>query len=223
MVMAHRLLKNDVPGHEYLLVSDTFFDQDILEVKADAHLGSFRNGMSTYGKLGKINYKYLPLSKLHNQIKDPDPLPDSLRMRNPVFGELTVHMSVLEAYQYLSDFELKKVWDKNIKDIRYDKEKINRAGTKHVCVLEHGAMKMETVRPTLKGEKLVFGEKTSSFPLVKEMVSYYILSSNGTFTNIRMEIHYVLASFFGKLFEPIIRNRMEKMKQHFLTSFPKGK
>jgi len=179
--------------------------------------------MSTYDKLGQVNYKYLNLSKLHNQVKDPGPLPDSIRMNNPIFGELTVDMSVQEAYQYLSDFEQKKKCDKNIKDIRYDKNKINRAGTKHICVLEYGTMKIETVRPALKEKELVYGERTSSFPLVKDMVTYYILNSDGALTNIRMEIHYVLTPFFGKLFEPIIRNRMRKIKQHFLTSFPKGK
>jgi hypothetical protein len=220
LVLAHKLMKNEVPKNEYILFSDAFFGQDFVGIKEDPHIGHLMSCVSDYDKIGQVNYKYLSFAKLHSRIKDIGPLPPSARTKNPVIGKLKVNMPVQEVYQYLSDFELKKVWDKKILDIRYEKDRINRTGTKHVCILQHGTMKIETVRPDPGAHNIVYGEKTSSMPFIREMASYYFLDSDGTTTDIKIEIHYVLIPIIGKLMKPFIKRKMERMVRDFITSFP---
>ncbi len=160
------------------------------------------------------------MSELHHRTRDIAPLPELPKIKNPVTGELRVNLPVHEVYQYLSDFELKKSWNKKIKDIRWEKDKINRAGTKHLCIMEHGSMKIETFRPDGEGHKMVYGEKTSSIPLVKEVATYYYLDSDSDTTNIKIELHYIPGVFPGRFLKSYIRKRMERAVNDFINSFP---
>lgn len=160
------------------------------------------------------------MSELHHRTRDIAPLPELTKIKNPVTGELRVNLPVHEVYQYLSDFELKKSWNKKIKDIRWEKDKINRAGTKHLCIMEHGSMKIETFRPDGEGHKMVYGEKTSSIPLVKEVATYYYLDSDSDTTNIKIELHYIPGVFPGRFLKSYIRKRMERAVNDFINSFP---
>lgn len=65
VIIAHRLLKNDIPYDEYLLVSDQLIDYYQKEVMGDEFdWGKLHSGFTDYEHLGKLNYRYIKLNPL---------------------------------------------------------------------------------------------------------------------------------------------------------------
>jgi hypothetical protein len=221
IVLVHKLLKNDIRDSEYILVTDSASANTDLSSMNDWLWETFKNGVSEYDQIGKVNYSFMPLAKLHNEVPPPTPIVLPEKMKKPVSGEINTKKSLLESYELLSNFDLKPLWQNDVKELSYDKNKVNRIGTKHICVFEKGKANFESVTNDFGSNKLVYGERLLNFPLARELTFYFILEPMDDGTNIRTEIHYRLYSVFGKLFEPIIRMNSKKIIQNFISSFPK--
>ena len=61
VVVAHRLLKNDIPGHEYLLLTEGLLGQPAPTRIAPGY--EAQRGRATYPELGEIRFVYLPLPR----------------------------------------------------------------------------------------------------------------------------------------------------------------
>ena len=65
LIVAHRLLKNDVPLDEYLLLSEALTDQyKTSTIENNFGWGELIEQQSEYDDLGKVNYSYIALQPL---------------------------------------------------------------------------------------------------------------------------------------------------------------
>lgn len=65
VIIAHRLLKNDIEFDEYLLVSEQLINYYQKEVMGDEfEWGKLHTGSTDYEHLGKLNYRYIKLNPL---------------------------------------------------------------------------------------------------------------------------------------------------------------
>ena len=220
IVLLHKLLKNDVQHGEYMLFTKQYLEHTIDGKSASAPL-EFVDGVSEYDNIGKVNYSYISLVKLINEVPDPPPVALPEKMKNPIANEYVFDLSVYDAYEYLSNFEFKKKWNEGITDFKYDKGKVNRIGTKHICVFDKGTAEFESVTNDFGEGKLVYGEKLMKFPLGKDFIFYYILTEQEEKTKIRTEIHYKPLPLIGWLVKPIITLNFKKINQNFINSFSK--
>lgn len=222
VVLLHKLLKNDVQDGEYVLFSEQYINDVSLGSLEKLNL-KFHKCQQEYEAVGIVNYQYLKLGELHREVIDPPPfmLPD--KMKNPITVEHVFDLSLMESYEYLSNFELKKTWNDGVSDFKYEKGKLNRMGTRHICVFEKGTAEFETVKNDFGDGNLVYGEKLLNFPLAKDFAVYFILTPVQDRTKIRLETHYSPLPMIGWLFKPIINMNIKKINQKFINSFSKLK
>jgi hypothetical protein len=168
-----------------------------------------------------VNYEFAALSGLLAEVPDPPKTVLPEKMKNPVFKEQVFDIPLMQAYEYLSDFELKRLWNEDVKDFRYERGKVNRIGTKHICVFEKGQAEFESVTNDFGEGNLVYGEKLLKFPLAREFSFYYILSPIGEKTKIRLEVHYKPLPVIGWLLKPVINMNIKKLIGKFSISFSK--
>jgi hypothetical protein len=65
MVLAHRLLKNNIKEKEYLLMTEQYLNtQPPVMIEKSFGWTNIRSGKKTYDYLGAVNYKYISLSDL---------------------------------------------------------------------------------------------------------------------------------------------------------------
>ncbi len=65
VIIAHRLLKNDIPGTEYLLISSGVLDEyDEQDIQHSFEWGTLLKGDEKYKHLGDISYSYINLEPL---------------------------------------------------------------------------------------------------------------------------------------------------------------
>lgn len=222
VVLLHKLLKNNVSYGEYMLFTHHYLEKKEEEVKHLTHL-NFENGVNDYDSIGLVEYKYFSLAGLYKEVPEPPPVELPKKMKNPITHEHIFDLSPSEAYEYLSNFELKLKWNTGINEFKYEKGKVNRIGTKHICVFERGKAEFESVTNDFGDENLVYGEKLLKFPLANDFTFYFILKPFEDKTKIRTEIHYRPFPVVGWLLKPIIGMNIKKINQNFIKSFSKLK
>jgi hypothetical protein len=218
VVLLHRLLKNDIKTGEYLLLTEQFVKTG-LEKMDDAWSEKLRHGKQQYPAIGQVDYHYLELTDLHKEVPDPPPLQLPKKMQSPICNEHLFNIGPMEAYEYLSNFELKKRWNKDVSKFEYEHNKVNRVGTKHTCLFERGSADFVSTKNDFGEGNLVYGETLLNFPLTKELTTYFILSPVEDKTKIRIETHYQPVPLVGWLMRPFIKMLMNKVNRKFIESF----
>jgi hypothetical protein len=220
IILLHKLLKNDVNNGEYILFTNQYLSNDN-EEKGSFLQDKFNDGQSNYENIGLVKYQFISLSDLHEFVPNPPPIVLPAKMKNPVVKEHLFDISLLDAYEYVTNFELKKIWNSGTIDFKYEEGKVNRIGTKHICVFQGGKAEIESVTNDFGKGNIVYGEKLLNFPLAKEFTFYFILHSIDEKTKIRMEIHYKPLPIIGWILKPIINMNINKIFQKFISSFSK--
>jgi len=218
LIKAHRLLKNSIFEKEYVLFSDEFFKSiDAFKMKSETWI-KFKEGISVYEKIGEIPYKYVLLKALRKNVHKVEPIQIIPYDSNPVIIEGTIQSSAKNVFEIISNLDYRQLWNKQIKELIYDKNRVNRSGTKHLCVFSGSKVEIETIKNNVGNNKLVYGERLNDAPIVKDISFYYTLESIENSTNVRIEIFIHPGSFIGKLLLPIVRANTKRISRKSFKS-----
>lgn len=206
VIIVHRLLKNSVPIHEYVLLSESYFS-DLGEPESITGFDwvNIESGASDYEKEGTLNYRYFSLQPLRAKVPEPDAIPLAERTANPIVAEGYIERPPDEVFEIASNFAHRLKFNKGIDDLQYEKGRVNRAGSKHQCLIGSRRVNFETVKGDFGSGKLVYGERTDNPPIVSTLWSFTVLELEGAGTHVRLEIHYHAEGIFQKLLTPIFR------------------
>jgi len=180
VVLIHKLLKNTVEDHEYLLWTNSYKSGGLENLAEFGDWIELREGYSDYDKLGRIEYKYVSLEALHSQFSEPE-VDRVERSQNPARKEVYIDREPHFVFQFLIRLDLRYSWNKGLKDLTYE-DQLNRIGSKHICVLDSGTLEIETVSDGNQTENfLVYGEKVLNppFPFNSLITFFNIRPQNG--------------------------------------------
>lgn len=153
VVLTHRLLKNNVPHNEYLLVSKPLSAELGISGSAD-----FTSGACTYEKEGEVTYCYTDLAEFFSEVPDPPPLAMPQKVKNPISDSIEIDRSAELVYEVVSNLEIRHHWMKQAKEIQYEGSTVNRIGVKHRCLFENGNYAdFETIADRDEPGRLTFG------------------------------------------------------------------
>lgn len=143
VITAHQLLKNEIPLHEYWLVSDSFFkgnsdDETLQELKWEKG----RKEMET----GEIEFRYSLLTHLKQEI--PESVPEKFGIKGSRVEVLSIQrqfdVDIHRLFSVLADITHRPQWMAGLKGTTNISSKVNQVGTSHNCVLEKGIEVMTT-------------------------------------------------------------------------------
>jgi len=211
----HRLTKNNVPGHEYVLLSES--KEDIFKDLPEDFFGSKKKmGESSYDELGKLEYFFYDLSDLSNKIPEPPKRRSNIKkIENPVLASIEIERPMLEVHQHLINLNLREKWKAKTGGNFHLPE---RVGTQHFCVLPLGDIKVEVVAMEFSDNKILYIEQFEKKGLFSPAITeIYILKSIGIGRcRINIEIHAflnpILAPFFRALILKFGNAGLKKLK-----------
>src|SRR5204862_1687206 len=99
MIVAHRLLKNDVDSHEYILMSAPCWNV-VGDDNADALL-TWSKSSQTYPALGQVDYEYAKLTSYKTQIPLPPKRPQFVVDKGDDNLEVLIKTPLRTVYQTL--------------------------------------------------------------------------------------------------------------------------
>jgi hypothetical protein len=202
VIKVHRLLKNEVPIDEYAIFTDA-----VLPINKEDE-----NSLTTVYDFGNISFVYNPLSHLLERLPSLDPIPDDIP-KHILFDETEViKIPINDLYEVISNFDYRLLWIKGVDKMEYEKNKVNRVGEKHRCLINKDSdIVQTTVTKTVKSNQLVYGESTKSIPFTKRMNNYFILEEtiNGD-TRLNIQV-YTDFKPFGVIMKPFMKKNLKKI------------
>jgi hypothetical protein len=158
MIVAHRLLKNSIENHEYLLLSKPYLSKASSAGKDEL---KWETGSEEYASIGQVHYEYACLEALRNNLSVPEPPPleippDPLPQAPSVSIDLDVPMTF--AYQNLIDTDKRNVWVKGMTKMERQQAP-ERAGFTHYCLTEGLGLDHTAVSASFGETEMTYIEK----------------------------------------------------------------
>lgn len=219
VILAHRLLKNNIDSKEYLLISNSFMEQGNSVIAADDFPWlDLKQGSTEYESLGKIDYHYGSLAPLHQLVTDAEvDVSKPLKSDQPVVVETYIDRPGDEVFEIIIDFEQRMKWNKFAKEIEYDPDRVNQVGAKHVCVFDSQTIEFESVTADFGNNSLVYGEKILDTPaFAKDITLYFIVGRQDVGCRVQLQAHYSLKPLTRWIMAPIFRYKTRKLYNQVL-------
>ncbi len=204
VIKIHRLLKNKISSNEYMLFTIAVYEL----YKSEIDDGWNKN--TEIYDLKSLDYFYKNLEIINAKIEVENTESEE-QIEKPILTlEKTINANIQDLYTYISELKYRHLWDKEVKRIEYDANKINRIGTEHNCVLNFGNMKFETITEP-SSDHLTYGEKTKEM-LFTDAFTYLIKlhKIDQDTTKIVLDI-YITFSTVGTFMKNTITKKVTKM------------
>jgi hypothetical protein len=202
VIKVHRLLKNEVPISEYAL-----FTQEVDE----ENLKQLENQLEENYDFGTISYAYESLTNYKSELPEISLIPDNVPKHNIHSEEAIINMPVLDLYEIISNFDYRLLWSKGVNKVEYEKNRVNRLGDKHKCLIDKKTINPTTVTKKAKDTQLVYGESTTEVPFTKKLNVYYVLEAIDKHkTQLKIEI-FVDFKPFGILLKRLMKKNFKKV------------
>lgn len=213
VIVAHRLLKNDVDDREYLLVTRQAVG-DSIEAPAWAEL---HEGCSELDEVGSVPFRWMSLSPLLASIPEPPPPKSFERTATPWVTDIYVERDPDELFGLIMSLDLRLDWTPDVEELQFAPNRVNRLGTKHRCVVNGSLIDFETVEGDFGPGRRAYGEHVTSNPIVREHVNYFVVEAEGTGSRVHFEVHYLPRAFPLSLLAPLVRLRSRRFAPKLLA------
>jgi hypothetical protein len=194
VILAHRLLKNEVPSDEYLLMTAPWWDGEEAGLPDWVHM---TRGHSDYSDLGRVCHAHVPLGALKAGLPRPDPVRPPPRSSRPVRVETLLPLGIDDAFELVSNFDHRLLWNRGVEGLEYEPGRVNRVGMPHRCVIGGRLVAFETTTADFGANRRVYGERLLSPMPVADPVIYYILDAASGGTRVTAEAHFAPRGWFG--------------------------
>ncbi|WP_298899854.1 DUF2652 domain-containing protein [uncultured Psychroserpens sp.] len=202
VIKVHRLLKNEVPLEEYAMFTEPLMPSSYK---------TSPNTLTGIYDFGSINYSYEPLAHLKNQLPEIKPIPDDIPKHKLFDSTEIIQIPILELYEVISNFDYRLLWVKGVDKLEYEKNKVNRSGLKHQCLINKKRVEQTTVKKEVEPNQLVYGESTQEIPYTKRVHVYYVLEElEKGFTKLNIEV-FVDFKPFGIIMKPFMKKNFQKI------------
>ncbi len=134
VIVAHRLLKNDIIGNEYWLMTESLHNHlTIVDTKAGLN---WENGMQQFDQID-VSFYYAKLTALRANL---DTEPSRIASLDKQLKADLVISRIIEANMYdlaqvVTNLPLRPQWLVGVKEIKESDHKINQIGNTHTCIV----------------------------------------------------------------------------------------
>jgi hypothetical protein len=210
VILAHRLLKNNISSSEYLLMTENYihnYGDETIQKSLD--WSDIKGGSISYEHIGNVNYKYLELSSLHSQLKSLPPAQSAERFPNPIEVSTIIEAPMSLIYTTIVDMSQRTKWTEGLKNITYDQEEVPRIGMKHICELPSGLLELETIQNTMQEGKIEYVERATKSLMLPGATSIYSMQDKDKDTILTVQFHYRKRFIIGWLVDLIFRKKLQ--------------
>ncbi|QMU30630.1 DUF2652 domain-containing protein [Adhaeribacter radiodurans] len=193
VIIAHRLLKNNVESDEYVLLSEGFLKTQTEEAirQSFSSWTQLRTGSTHYEHLGEIRYQYAYLTPLRLLVTNHRSLDGSKRYPNTFASSVTIKAPARYILRIISNFRLKPSWMKGMTNVYYDTTKANRMGMAYKCNLNRGQIDIQTVQSFIGEDHIEYVEKIYNFRVFPNaLLFFYLTVVDAEHTYLSIKFHY---------------------------------
>jgi hypothetical protein len=210
VIVAHRLLKNNIESVEYSLVTEKYL-KAVKDKDYETHFNwaEIQSGIMNYEHIGDVSFKYINLSPLKKLATISEKKELLSKYPNPILKNIFINVSKEIIYRTIIDLGLRPEWTNGLLNIEYKENEIPKIGTSHKCEFEQGLFEIETVYSQKKENTLEIAERTNNNFLFPQATTNFILDDDKNGTMVQIEVHYKRNFILGKLIDILFRSKFE--------------
>lgn len=178
VILAHRLLKNNIAGNEYLLLTNNYLTDQGEKNNFNSEWGEVCAHSESIENFGDVGLKYLTLEHLKELVPEfPISRTTQFEMSEPIIS-ITINAPILLVHELLIDSELKKEWVPGLKNIEGDT--VNRINSFHTCEFDEIEIKFKTKGNKVNNNVIYYSEIAD--PQLGFMITnnYKLIRGNGS-------------------------------------------
>jgi len=156
MVVAHRLLKNQVASDEYILATPGCLDVSSLTQSPGAL--AWERASDEYPAIGRVEYQYAPLAGIKETIADPAPRISPVIELGDDSVAVEIDAPMLEVYQLVIDLDQRTRWLSAVE--RLDRPATSeRIGMRHTCIFHGLTVEWTAVKSEIGDDEITYVEE----------------------------------------------------------------
>jgi hypothetical protein len=207
VIIAHRLLKNDIHLEEYVLLSEKYLQTQPKErLEASFSWTQLHGGLSQYDYLGEVRYQYALLTPLRLLMTTVQPFEYKKIYPNTISVRAKIEVPTTFVLRIIRNFRLKTRWMAGMTAVHYDITKANRITASYKCDLNRGQIDLQALLTDEGKDRIVYIEKVYNFRIYpNSMLFYYLRENEDQHTILTIEFQYSRVTvgrrfhtFFGK-------------------------
>ena len=178
LILAHRLLKNNIKSDEYLLITEKYFDDYSDEMGPLEDWATINSTTEEIDKFGSVSSRYIDFHPLLKKIPDfvKENKPRSYDRKPDIF--ITIDAPILIVHEALTDANAKYDYVPGIKKIATN-DKINRINSSHSCVFDNLEIHFVTKNNSVDNDKISYTEEAELTKGFRFITDYRLQENNG--------------------------------------------
>jgi len=216
VIVAHRLLKNSIDSHEYLLLSEKLW-QNFPDSHEPFEL-EWTSLSDEFASIGKVDYRFAMLETLRKNTPDP-PAPENFyNTDNTSYFEMPIAAGFRDVYMMLMNIPGRTKWVPGLQKVEQDMPDVF-VGSIHHCTFETYSAVISPLRMTVTEEGIFYAESFHSDDLNASLIFEYIFkrinekTSNLAFRFLNAGDSPVPEEISKKLFTQM-KEMADKLKEH---------
>jgi len=171
MIVAHRLLKNSINNHEYLLLTEKLLEQSN-DTPETLHM-DWISSSEEYASIGKIDYRFLLLNEVRKKVPEPPEPQNYYRTDNSSYLEISIEANFNDVYMVIMSIPGRYKWIKGLKSVTQDPPGAY-IGSTHICSFDDYDAIISPLRMNVTDDGILYAESCTinekSLSLVYEFV-----------------------------------------------------
>ena len=210
VIVAHQLLKNDIPQHEYWLITQSLAGTDgptsftpWMEWNADSQADA-----------GKVPYLFTQLGPLKETVKNA-PLPRlDLRDKRKIYSVTEeMEIDIITLFHATGDFNHRHQWQEGVKQVQEVNHFLPRVGMRCRCVLDNGEQYIFSSSYHYQGDRIEFSESDEA----GNQITYFTLLKTGK-RKTKLTIDIYTPSTLSHFIQSFVRrNQLKARYDHSLS------
>jgi len=213
VIVAHQLLKNDIPQHEYWLVTKNLVPDNPPE---DLAQWIQWNSSSKQTETGEIPFHYAQLSPLKKEINTKPPArPDLSKKAKMLSVSRDYATDVITLFHACGDFNFRSQWEEGVEKVEEVGHFLPRVGMRCRFVMKNGEATIYSSSYSYGTEKIEFTETNEG----NDSLRNFILENQGN-NKVRLTIEFYLRKNPVRqyLFNLFRKKKMEESLQRSLSN-----
>ncbi|MBL4594897.1 MAG: DUF2652 domain-containing protein [Flavobacteriales bacterium] len=213
---AHKLMKNNISENEYILISENSISEAEHSILPEWF--KLQESYSENQDIGKANYHYEKLTPLLSEVPEIEPRKKSINTPVQLIIEREFNYDKLAVFNLVSSLERKHEWVVGVKEVVFDKEKIERVGTQHDCITSINTLHIESIMNDTSEDNFIYAESVEAsgiFPASQHVFTVKEISPESCL--LLIEIHFKPSSFNNLIFKKILGSSLNKALDKLTT------
>ncbi|HYV95621.1 MAG TPA: DUF2652 domain-containing protein [Chitinophagales bacterium] len=170
MVIAHRLLKNSIGSHEYLLVTKNYLNN--IPDADELHELSWTPSMEDYSSIGTVEFHFALLAPVKKMIPEIPRQHDAVPSDDSSGVSIEMDVNFKDVYAVLINPEMRKYYAGDVRDVTFDAP-VPLLRAKHYCVFDNVTVEIEPMNVDISEHEI----KLAEYERIPEMNYYSVFTS----------------------------------------------